>query len=491
MRIQAKITVLVTVLTALVAGSIAATLLWLEHARVREDAAERVRALMEGVLRISREAVTAKDDLMLMSYLRHLMREYPEIEVAAVSVQGYSSVMGEVKSELFYRTVTASDKESSEFRRAEPNQRAEASASARSKNVRSVGAVSSRSMPPGTVTVRLGFSKAAVEAQVRHAQAAVGFKILSIAAVALLLGLAGSLWLGRVLARPIEALASAADRIGEGRFDARVEAKGKDEVSHLARRFNDMAGRLEELLRFKEDLMGTLSHEMRAPLTGLKGFLELFLDSPTAARPRAELERVYRTMFDSVGQLEVSLANAMDLFQASKPELRLEDVPVRDVAAEVLRLFEPTARLNGVKLVASVPLRTRVQADRELLRRALVNLVLNAVSYTPPGGTVRLEASEEGGRLRLAVADTGPGIPEEFRDKIFEKFYRAPGPGGRQRRVPGSGLGLAIAKRAVELQGGKIWVDSVVGKGSTFSVELASASSAEKRSVAAGEVSGA
>lgn len=482
MGIQTKITLLVTLLTGLVAASIAASLLWMENRRVREDAAIRIQAIMEGVLRISREAITAKDDLMLISYLRHLMREYPEIEVAILTLQDYSSVMGEVTSDLFYRTVTISDKESSAFK---PLPRPMAQTAGLAHNtahskpgVRTVSAPRPPSLPPGTVTVRLGFSKSALERQIRRAQTGVASQILSIGAVVLLLGVAGSLGLARVLSRPIAALAQAADQIGRGQLDARVEPSGQDELAHLAGRFNDMAARLQNSIRFKEDLMGTLSHEMRAPLTGLKGFLELLLD-PQTAHGLTEKDSAYRTMFDAVSQIEVSLVNALDLFGATpKPEVKLESVPVEEVAAEVIRLFEPAARSKGVLLTGSAPSSVTAQADRELLRRVLANLVLNAVNYTPSLGTVRVGVAAQAGEIHVSVADTGPGIPEEYRDKIFEKFYRASGPGGRQRRIPGSGLGLAIAKRAVELHGGRIWVESVVGQGSVFHVTLPQSGSA-------------
>jgi signal transduction histidine kinase len=107
-----------------------------------------------------------------------------------------------------------------------------------------------------------------------------------------------------------------------------------------------------------------------------------------------------------------------------------------------------------------------------MMRRVFINLISNAVKYTPPGGTVTVAIEEEAEGVKASVADTGSGIAPEDREKIFTKFYRAPGPGGAHRRIPGSGLGLAIAKQAVDLQQGSIWVESESGKGSVFHVRL-------------------
>ena len=107
-----------------------------------------------------------------------------------------------------------------------------------------------------------------------------------------------------------------------------------------------------------------------------------------------------------------------------------------------------------------------------LFRSVFVNLLLNAVKFSPPGGTVRVEVEEDLGSVTVSVADEGPGVRAEDRERIFTKFYRAAGPDGKPQRVPGSGLGLAIAKQAVERHGGRLWVEDGPGKGSVFRARL-------------------
>lgn len=454
MKIQARITALTAgVIVAVVAGT-AAQLAFTEGRRVRHDSERRVEAVMEGVFRIARESLNAGDELMLLSYLKFLMRENPEVEVATVSRAGYSSVLGQVRTELFYRTVTLTSSDAGVFKAA--------------------GAVAAAAdpttLPPGTITVQLGYSKSAIERQVAQARLGAARRILGVAAVGLLLGVAGALWVGRRLAAPVQALAEAADAVGAGRLETQVQAAGSDEVADLSRRFNEMASRLRELLQSKEDLMGTLSHEMRTPLTGLRGFLEYIEDPSRGEKERAE---ALVTMHDAVTQMELSLTNAMQLLRSgARPPLKIETISLNDVVAEAVRLFVPAARSNGVTLAGPAGPPIQVRGDRDLLRRVAVNLVSNGVLYTPPGGAVLVRVAQQEGEILLTVSDDGPGVAAVDRERIFEKFYRVPGADGRSRRIPGSGLGLAIAKQAVAAHGGRIWVESEPGRGSNFHVAL-------------------
>lgn len=496
MKIRTKISLLVLTLIAAVVASIVGNLIWVEQRRVRSEFSGRVNALMEGVLRIARESLTTQDELMLLSYLKFLMKDYPEIEMAIISRQGHTSLIGEVKTELFYRTLTITERTAAAFKALPkakdavlgPRGPGAADAAREPFSSRAVPAASPAagaastgrgpeaekvSLPPDTFTIQLGFSKTRLDRQTRLAQAALAFKILAIAGVGLLLGLAGSLWLGRLLARPVIDMAVAAQKIGEGKLDTVVDARGRDEIGELGSQFNRMAGRLRELIGFKEDLFGTLSHELNTPLSGLKGFLEYLQESKQAQDPADRLES-YQTMSEAVRQMEISLSNALQLFKSdSRPVLHLEPLDINGVLGEVLRLFAPMAQSNGVALRGpQESSEVTLAADREMMRRVFINLVSNGLKYTPPGGTVTITLREDADNIVIRVADTGPGIAPVDQERIFTKFYRAPGPDGKSQRIPGSGLGLAIAKQAVELQKGRIWVESKVGSGSIFHVRI-------------------
>lgn len=466
MRIRAKITLLVTALMTSVVLLIAANLAIVESTRVKAESGERMSALMEGVMRIARESLKSRDELMLLSYLKFLMQEYPEIEIAVISREGHSSVLGEIKTKLSYRTITLTEANAASYRADLSSAPHATPAEAASESIQD-------KIPPDTFAIQLGFSKTLLQKRILAMQMALWYKISVIAAVGLLLGLAGSFWVGDLLSRPIAELAAAAERVGEGNLDTMVPVRGGDELADLSNQFNGMSGKIRELVQFKEDLMATLSHEMRTPLGGLKGFLEYLQTSPEGRSP-TQRDEAYTTMLEAVSQMELSLTNAMQLFRAgARPAITREPIALNEVVQEVLRLFTPTAQANGVELVG---LRTGsavvVAADRELLRRIVINLVSNAILYTPSGGTVQVRLDDTADAVRFVVADTGPGIAESDRERIFDKFYRAAGHDGRPQRIPGSGLGLAIAKQAVDIHNGRIWVDSEVGKGSTFQVEL-------------------
>lgn len=463
MTIRGKITMLVTALMASVVLLNSANLALVESSRAKAASVERMYTLMEGVHSIARESLKSHDELMLLSYLKFLMQEYPEIEVVEVLREGHRSVLGEARSPLIRRTITLTEANAAAFRAADPEAARPAAAAVPASNT----------IPPDTFTIQLGFSKSVLADKVRAVQRDLWRTIGVIAGVGLLLGLGGSLWVGHLLARPLAELAAAARRVGEGRFDTQVPVRGDDELADLSACFNDMAGKMQDLVSFKEDLMSTLSHEMRTPLGGLKGFLQ-YLQSSPAARSSAEREKAYSTMLEAVNQMELSLTNALMLFRAgSRPAISRDPVDMNEIAGEVIRLFTPAAQAGGLRL--SGPRGPRsfiVEGDRELLRRIVINLVANAVHYTPHGGEVKAALADGGETVTFAVSDTGPGVAEADRLRIFDKFYRAEGPDGRPQRIPGSGLGLAIAKQAVDLHEGRIWVDSVPGQGSTFQVEL-------------------
>jgi signal transduction histidine kinase len=480
MRIRSKITLLVTALMTALVGLIAIDLALVEATRLRVESADRTHTMMEGVMRIGRESLNASDELMLLSYLKLLMQEHPEIELAVVSREGHTSVLGAIHGDLFYRTITLTESASASFHEAPKPAVGVAAAPS------GVLPVAEGTLPPDSFTIQLGFSKAALQRQIEALQTALWTKIAAIAAFGLLLGLAGSLWVGRLLAGPVAELAAAAERLGQGKLDTHVEVRGSDELAHLSTRFNEMAAKIQEVVQFKEDLMSTLSHEMRTPLGGLKGFLQYLQDSPAAQNPK-ERDEAYSTMLEAVSQMELSLGNALQLFRAgARPAIQKEPVAFHEVVGEVLRLFTPAAQTNGVTLIGPPSARPAVVlGDRELLRRIVINLVSNALLYTPSGGEVRVRLDDSGDTISLAVADTGPGVAPADRQRIFEKFYRGAGADGRPQRIPGSGLGLAIAKQAVDLHKGRIWVDSEIGMGSTFQITLPKGASVTQEAHAA------
>jgi len=436
-----------TLLLAVISGMLLG-LITLQKRQIREQEARRVESIITSVARTAKESLSSKDDIMLLSYLRFQMAENPEIEICMVTRNGYTSIVGQVKSDLTYRTINVS------YPEAGPGSEA--------------------------VTIQAGFSKASLENKLKEAYSSLLVIALGVTAIGLALGLAGALWISRKLARPVAELSAAAEEFGKGRLDVTVAASGKDEIATLAGAFNRMAANIRESVTAKEDLLSTLTHELNNPLAGVKSYISILRD-PMRVTTIQETRQAYDTMAEAVGQMELTLSNALELFRTSaKPTIDPEVVDLGEMAQEIISLYGPVARSSHIELKTSIPDRRPIlNADRKLLRRVMINLVSNAIKYTPSRGKILVSIKEEDGNVVLSVADTGYGISQEDQKLLFTKFYRTDGPDGRRRKIPGSGLGLAIAKQAAELHHGKIWLQSEKGKGSTFFVSIPKAGSGE------------
>ncbi len=293
------------------------------------------------------------------------------------------------------------------------------------------------------------------------------------AVAAILLGLL----LTRQFTKPIQVLKNGAARIASGDLSHRVKVSSKDELGNLAESFNSMAASLDSSEQARQRLLADIAHELRTPLSVIEGTVDAMLDG------------VYKLTPDNLVSLKEETAvltrlvdDLRDLTLAESGQLKLEIEPT-DLAGLVQRRVsraEIVARERNISLRADIAEGLpQVEIDRRRIEQVLANLLDNALNHTLSGGTVVVtvalaeggETSRGGkGELLISVADTGAGIPAEDLPHIFERFYRVDD--ARSREKGGAGLGLAIAKQMVELHGGRIWVESEVGKGSKFSFTL-------------------
>ncbi len=437
MKIRIKILLLILLLVSVAVAGMIAGFTAIQGSQIQSIQSKRLDLIMSRINREASEALDAKDDLMLLSYLRFEMRQYREIELGLVTRGGHTSILGHAGADLIYRTTTAGAQGE------EP------------------------------ITIQIGFSRAELDGQVHEANIALLRLALAIGAIGLGLGLAGSLWASRKLAGPVARLSSAVEKFGKGDLSVSVDIKGQDEIAVLADSFNRMAANIRESVTAKEDLLSTLTHELNNPLAGLKAYLALLKD-PMRVSTLQDTRQAYDTMAEAIGQMELTLSNALELFRTSaKPTIEPELVDLGDIAREVISLYGPVARSNHIDLGLDAPAAAMpLSADRKLLRRVVINLVSNALKYTPARGRITVKLARTETEMLFSVADTGYGISPEDQQHLFTKFYRTRGADGRKTKIPGSGLGLAIAKQAVELHRGRIWVESEKGKGSTFNVSL-------------------
>jgi PAS domain S-box-containing protein len=245
---------------------------------------------------------------------------------------------------------------------------------------------------------------------------------------------------------------------------------------HLARDITEKKRyeqRLRELDKMKSDFVSNVSHELRTPLTAIKGSVDNMLDGITG--PLSEKQDRYLVRIKSnADRLTRLINNVLDLsrIEAGKIDLKSVYLSLVTLAQEVAESIRPVATEKLISLEVDSPdISATAWADRDKITQVLMNLVGNAVKFTPPHGKVSVAVNRNGDQwMRISVTDTGPGIPPEEAEKIFDRFYQIDQSGKQKAR--GTGLGLAISKVLVEMHGGKIWAESGVGGGSTFSFTL-------------------
>lgn len=476
MNLRAKYSLMTAGLIGAVVLSVAATVTRSQRGILEAESQERLEALMEGVGRLAQESLDSKDELMLMSYLKYLKGERPELGWAAVTRRNRTTQIGGEAPGLIVLTRTAVEKVPVTYTvKAYPTAGAPAadvsvSSSGLALSVRGNALVNvAEERKPEVTQVNLGFLRQALEAEIDRRLAPMVRRTVAIAALFMGLGALGALYLGKLLTAPLTALTAAVGAVGEGRLDTTVAEDRRDEVGLLERRFNDMTGRIKELMDFREDILHTLTHELNTPLAGLKGYLELWQDRKLPPEAQGE---VVETMTAAVMRMEDSLGNALRLFKGPSglAVVARKLVWIDDLFDEVLALLAPMAGSKRISVHPLPPAASEfVYTDEDLLRQVVTNLVSNALKYTPDGGEIRLGLEADAGEVRFRVADTGCGIKPEDLPLIFTKFYRADDP---SRRIPGTGLGLSIAHKAVASMGGRLWVESAVGQGSTFFVAM-------------------
>jgi signal transduction histidine kinase len=268
----------------------------------------------------------------------------------------------------------------------------------------------------------------------------------------------GYLAMGRAL-RPLRAVTEAARTIQESDLSRRIPVTGSDEVAHLARTFNAMVGRLERAFAAQQAFLSDAGHELRTPITIVRGHLELMGDDPQERRETVAL------VTDELDRMNRLVNDLLLLARSEEPDfLHPEEVEVADLMAEV---FAKAVALGPRDWHLGTVGTGTLRGDRQRLTQALMQLVQNAVQFTVDGDRIELSVVVADDRVRLAVRDTGVGIEPEDRERIFERFARTQR--GRQR-ADGTGLGLAIVSAIATAHGGTVAVDSMPGAGSTFTL---------------------
>jgi signal transduction histidine kinase len=289
------------------------------------------------------------------------------------------------------------------------------------------------------------------------------------AAAAMLAAVIVSTFVTRRLVGPIQRMKAASQRIAAGQYEERVEVSGEDELGALAQAFNQMAQTLAKTEERRRQLIGDVAHELRTPLANIRGVMEGLADGVLSAEPATfyQVEREVTRLQRLVQDLE-----ALSRAEAGQLLLERESVDPASFIEEAIARLRPQYEEKGIGLAvhmaSSLP---AVAADKWRMTQVMINLLGNALQYTPEGGQVTVTAEQEQEQFVVRIADNGIGIAAEHLPHVFERFYRVDK--SRSRAGGGSGIGLTIARYLIEAHGGHIWAQSEgEGRGSVFTFTL-------------------
>jgi two-component system, OmpR family, sensor kinase len=292
-------------------------------------------------------------------------------------------------------------------------------------------------------------------------------------AIGTALGVVAGLWVTRGVLRPLHRMTRAAEAIAGGDLDRRLNMPdGTNEVARLGGAFDHMVGRLASTLHAQRRFITDASHELRTPLTSLEGLSEMLLMGADRGDGRT-IQRTARSMHGELGRMARLVADLLTLSRLdSAAPLQFTSLDAGKLLNNIGEQMTPMAEQREVSVRVENRGPVMVKAEPDRLKQVILNLVDNALRYTPRGGEVRLTAGydTEGGMARIEVQDTGPGIPAEDLPRIFDRFYR--GDPSRTRASGNTGLGLAIARAIVQAHGGTIEAQSPPGSGARFTILL-------------------
>ncbi len=470
MNLKAKFVISSVLLVAVSLVAAALSLYWMEKKHLKAAQAENIEQTLTRFSRVCQESFIEKSDITLLQYMRTLL-ESPAIKYAALlDPAGKVLFHTRMFDKDFDIVGQVWDEKSGDVRSPGPRVR---------HTVVGGDSINEWSVPVTTYgakkgTALIGFDRNLVDLELSGTLNATLFRFLWVLLAALVVGVLGALALAAHLNAPISQLVEGTRRLAGGDRQSRIHLERKDELGVLAGEFNRMAGRLSELDEMKDHFLSSVTHDLRSPLTAVKGRAELLLGDDSQGLNERQLRNV-KMIQQSSDNLEYFVNDILDLtkMEAGKFEVKKDVLDADAVAKEVSENLAILARPYKITLETDIPPgQHKVLADAGHLKRILTNLVSNAIKFTPENGKITIGAAREGGEISMWVQDTGIGIPEDKLKGMFSKFFQVTDKPASVREVSGTGLGLAIAKELVEANGGRIWVESRLNRGSKFTFTL-------------------
>ncbi|MBK8574647.1 MAG: HAMP domain-containing histidine kinase [Elusimicrobia bacterium] len=444
MSIRAQLAGIIGSLLFIVIGVTAVGLYWAERSALLQKLEETQETQLSQFAQSLRDALMVHDDLAAMNTANALLKSPGVVDAYAVGGQGL--VMAH----------------------AQP-------ARVGKKEIKGEGVRRTQDIPLGNkkATAVMVYDPSHLIKEVDRSLQPVVRRIAGVSLAALGIGWVAAWLLASRMIRPIRRIAEGTRRIASGDLSHRLALGRGNELKRLAADFDKMAERLGEVDQMKKDFVSNVTHELRSPLSAIESYLNLVTDAVREGDLSHTLDHL-AILRNNATRLGRFIDDVLDLskIEARGVDLRMEALDPVTLINDVSTLFHAKAREKSILLTVGGTTKTTLWADADKMQQILINLVGNALKFTPSGGKIVLSATEEDHCVRLDVTDTGPGIPANDLDRIFDRFEQAKNRAAPPGAPKGTGLGLAIARGLVDAQGGTITVKSVMGKGTTFSVFL-------------------
>lgn len=269
-----------------------------------------------------------------------------------------------------------------------------------------------------------------------------------------------------MIVKPIKAVSEATKKVAEGDFDMRLKVKGNDELAVLARNFNVMTEALSRNDYIHRDFVSNVSHEFKTPIASIKGFGKLLKDPQISETQRQEYIDIIVDESDRLWKLSSNVLKLSEL-ENGVLGLKKEQFSLDEAIRRVILLLQEKWESKNIDLDIQLD-EIAYLGDQELMAQVIINLLTNAINYTPVNGMININLYATAEAIVIKITDTGSGIAAADQEKIFDRFYKA----DQSRSTPGTGLGLTISQRIVSLHGGSITIESLNREGSTFFVNL-------------------
>jgi signal transduction histidine kinase len=444
MSIRAQLAGIIGGLLFIVIGVTAVGLYWAERSALLQKMEETRETQLSQFAQSLRDALMVHDDLAAMNTANALLTSPGVVDAYAVGGQGL--VMAH----------------------AQP-------ARVGKKEIKVEGVRRTQDIPLGNkkATAVMVFDPAHLINEVDRSLQPVVRRIAGVSLAALGIGWVAAWLLASRMIRPIRRIAEGTRRIASGDLSHRLALGRGNELKRLAADFDKMAERLGEVDQMKKDFVSNVTHELRSPLSAIESYLNLVTDAVREGDLSHTLDHL-AILRNNATRLGRFIDDVLDLskIEARGVDLRMEALDPVTLLNDVSTLFHAKAREKSILLTVGGTTKTPLWADADKMQQILINLVGNALKFTPSGGKIVLSATREDHHVRLDVTDTGPGIPANDLDRIFDRFEQVKNQAAPPGAPKGTGLGLAITRGLVEAQGGAITVKSLPGKGTTFSVFL-------------------